>query len=556
MNSLVILLISIAALICGYIFYGSRLAKKWNLSPTAKTPAHTLEDGQDYVPTKAPVLMGHHFASIAGAGPINGPIQAAVFGWVPVLLWIIIGGIFIGALQDFASLFASIRHKGRSIGYVIEKNMGEKAKIIFLLFSYITLLLIVSAFISIVIDSFNGFNIDGTLNSANGAAASTSLLFMLVSVIFGELVYRRNTPLGISTVISIAAIVGCIILGMRFPVYIEEETWLIIILVYIFIASVSPVWLLLQPRDYLNSFLLYAMMIGAVIGIVFAHPDIELPAFAGFKGIYDNNYLFPMVFTSVACGAVSGFHSLVGSGTTSKQINRETDAKMIGYGGMLIECALAVIALISVGVLFKGDQMPSGTPIQIFSKGIASMISSIGFENSYEIAYDIVILASSAFCLTSLDTATRLARYMFQEFFTKMGQTPDELTGLKKIAVNPYTATTITVLLGGIISTAGYENIWPIFGSSNQLLASLALLGAAAWFKNMGSGNKTFIVPMVFMLIVSLASLAITFASNVSAIQTGSGNTTAQSLQIVLIIILIFLALDLLKEGYKIVFKK
>ncbi len=556
MNSLVVLIISIIVLVCGYIFYGSHLAKKWGLSPVGKTPAHTMEDGHDYVPTKKPVLMGHHFASIAGAGPINGPIQAAIFGWVPVLLWIVIGGIFVGAVQDFASLFASVRHKGRSIGYVIESHIGEKAKILFLLFSYITLLLIVSAFISIVIDSFNGYNLDGSVNMANGAAASTSLLFMLVSVIFGELVYRRNVPFKMSVLISIAGIIGCILLGVKYPVYINEDTWLIIILVYIFIASVSPVWLLLQPRDYLNSFLLYAMMIGAVIGIVFAHPDIKLPAFTGFRGIYDNSFLFPMVFTTVACGAVSGFHSLVGSGTTSKQLNKEVDAKAIGYGGMLMESGLAVIALIAVGVTFNNGNMPSGTPIQVFSKGIATMVSKLGFSDAYVITYDLVILASSAFCLTSLDTATRLARYMFQEFFTKQGEKPKNLKGFRKAAVNPYTATTITVALGGIISTSGYENIWPVFGSSNQLLAALAFLGLAAWFKSMGKSNKGFLIPMAFMLIVTLVALVITFVSNINAIKMGTGNITAQSIQVVLIIVLIFLSLDLIKEGWKTISNK
>lgn len=551
MNSLVILLIGTIVLVIGYITYGSWLAKQWGVDHSRPTPAHTDEDGIDYVPAKSPVLMGHHFASIAGAGPINGPIQAAIFGWVPVFLWILIGGIFFGAVQDFSSLFASIRHKGKSIGYIIEQNVGVKAKKLFLIFSYLTLLLVVAAFASIVVGTFNGYGAEGALVPANGSTATISMLFILISIIFGALVYRKNAPLGISTVVGVLAIVVCIALGLKFPVYLSGNTWLVIVLAYIFIASVTPVWILLQPRDYLNSFLLYGMMIAAVVGVVFARPEVNLPAYTGFTGINNNSQLFPMLFITVACGAISGFHSLVGSGTTSKQLDKEADAKVIGYGGMLIECGLAVIALITVGMLFKDGAMPAGTPTQIFATGIATMIASIGFEAAYDVTYAIIILAVSAFCLTSLDTATRLARYMFQELFVDEGDDVKNLTGYKKLCSNQYFATLVTVVIGGAMAIGGYAKIWPLFGSANQLLAALALLAVAAWLGNIGKNNKMFIFPMVFMLLATITALTLTFIKNVKALTAGTGSISTEGLQIFFIVLLLVLAINLTMEGAK-----
>lgn len=556
MNSLLLLAVAAIILIIGYITYGSWLAKQWGVDPSRKTPAHTEQDGQDYVPSKAPVLLGHHFASIAGAGPINGPIQAAIFGWVPVLLWILIGGIFFGAVQDFSSLFASVRHKGKSIGHVIEENVGPKAKRLFLLFAYITLLLVVSAFASIVVGTFNGFTADGALIPANGSTATISILFIIVAMIFGALVYRKNAPLSVATVVGVLAIIACIAIGLKFPLYLNGTTWLIIVLAYIFVASVTPVWILLQPRDYLNSFLLYGMMIAAIVGVVGSHPTINLPAFTGFTGINGNSQLFPMLFITVACGAISGFHSLVGSGTTSKQLSNEGDAKFIGYGGMLIECGLAVISLITVGVLFADGAMPSGTPTQIFATGIATMIASIGFEGAYDTAYAIIILAVSAFCLTSLDTSTRLARYMMQEFFVPEGTDAKDLTGFKKLCTNPYFATLTTVVIGGLMAVGGYAKIWPLFGSANQLLAALALLAVAAWLGNIGKNNKMFLIPMFFMFIATLTALCITFYNNVMKFANGTGTLTTEGIQIVFIVLLIALAINLAMEGVRVIFKK
>ncbi len=556
MNSLVLLLISIAILFIGYITYGSWLAKQWGVDPSKETPAHTEMDGVDYVPARAPVLMGHHFASIAGAGPINGPIQAAIFGWLPVLLWVLIGGIFFGAVQDFSSIFASIRHKGKSIGHVIEQNVGAKAKRLFLLFAYLTLLLVVAAFASIVVGTFNGFTPEGELIPANGSTATISVLFIFIAILFGALVYRKNAPLSVATVVGVIAIIACIAIGLKFPVYLSGTTWLVIILAYIFIASVTPVWILLQPRDYLNSFLLYGMMIAAIIGIIGSHPTIHLPAFTGFQGIGGSTPMFPMLFITVACGAISGFHSLVGSGTTSKQLNSEKDAKTIGYGGMLIECGLAVLSLIAVGVMFTNGAMPEGTPTQVFATGIATMISAMGLESAYDTAYAIIILAVSAFCLTSLDTSTRLARYMFQEFFIPEGTDPKTLTGFKKVCANSYFATLVTVIIGGVMAIGGYAKIWPLFGSANQLLAALSLLAVAAWLGNIGKNNKMFIFPMIFMLVATLSALVITLVKNIKAFAAGSASISTEGLQIVFIVLLIALAINLAIEGCRIIFMK
>ena len=552
MNSLVILLISIVVLVCGYLFYGRWLAKQWGVDPSRETPAHTMADGNDYVAAKAPVLLGHHFASIAGAGPINGPIQAAIFGWLPVLLWILIGGVFIGSTHDFAALFSSIRHEGKSIGHVIEVNIGRRGKKLFLVFAYLTLLLVVAAFGSIVVGTFaSGAEGTEAYNLANGRTAMISMLFIVLAIVFGFLVYRRNAPLGVSTVIGVIALVACIALGYMFPIHLSKGFWEIFVLAYILIASVTPVWILLQPRDYLNSFLLYGMIILAIVGVVVAHPTMNLPAFTGFGGINGNSQLFPVLFFTVACGSISGFHSLVGSGTTAKQLDKESDALAIGYGGMLIECGLAVISLICVSFLFADGALPSGTPTQVFATGIATMLEKVGLP--YDVMYSVLILAVSAFCLTSLDTATRLARYMLQEFFVDEGEDVANLTGFKKAVSNPFVATLITVVIGGILMTGGYSLIWPLFGAANQLLAALALLASAAWLGNIGKNNKMFYIPMVFMLAATVTSLIITFKTKLGRLITPPENPTvaADVLQCLFSAVLVVLAVVLVVEGVK-----
>lgn len=568
MNGILVLIIGIAVLVIAYVTYGSWLAKKWGIDPARVTPSHELEDGQDYVPAKAPVLMGHHFSSIAGAGPINGPIQAAVFGWVPVLLWVLIGGIFFGAVHDFGALFASIRHKGQSIGEVIADTMGSKAKKLFIIFSYLTLILVVAAFASIVANTFQAtFTEAGAVDTASSAANATtamiSVLFIAIAVVFGFLVYRRNTSLAVSTVIGVAAIIICMVIGMNWhPIYLSNTTWMVIVGIYITVASVAPVWILLQPRDYLSSFLLYFMMIVAVVGIAASAfsggVSMDIPAFTGFKDTLaptgsSLGYMFPALFVTIACGAISGFHSLVGSGTTAKQLDSEKDAKPIAYGGMLIECALAIISLCAVGYIWK--DYAAGTtvvPTAVFATGISKMLGSIpGFAGTTQVTYSLLVLTVSVFCLTSLDTATRLARYMFQEFWLEPGETVKDTTGYKKVLTNPLVATVITVILGIGLGLTGYANVWPLFGASNQLLAALGLLAVATWLGKAGKNNKMFLFPMAFMLVVTITSLVFTLQSNITGIMAGGAGAAWCWVRAVIAFLLVVLSVILAVDGVK-----
>ena len=563
MNAALFLIIGCAVLVVGYIFYGGWLAKKWGVDNSRPTPAHTIEDGKDYCPAKAPVLMGHHFSSIAGAGPINGPIQAAVFGWVPVMLWVLIGGIFFGGVHDFGALFASIRHKGESIGEVIGDAIGAKAKKLFITFAYLTLILVVAAFASIVANTFKAtYTADGAVDyaasAANASTAIISIMFILMAILFGFFVYRRNAPLGISTVIGVIGIVVCMIIGLNWhPIYLNYTVWMIIVGLYIGVASVTPVWILLQPRDYLSSFLLYGMMILAVVGIVGCSPTVDMPAFTGF---YDTlapsgtslGYMFPALFVTIACGAVSGFHSLVGSGTTSKQLDQEKDAKPIAYGGMLIECALALISVCAVGYIW--NQYADGTtttPTVVFATGLASMFSKVFGSGCYNVVYSMLILAVSAFCLTSVDTATRLARYMFAEFFVEPGKTREDLTGWKRVITNPYVATGITVVAGVALGLTGYAKIWALFGAANQLLAALGLLAVCCWLGKVGRNNKMFYFPMFFMLIVTLTSLVFTIKAQVVGIMAGGEGVVWCYVRGIIGVLLVILAIDLVVEGIR-----
>ena len=578
MNAMLVVIVGIAILVVGYIFYGGWLAKQWGVDDSKTTPAHELEDGMDYVPAKAPVLMGHHFSSIAGAGPINGPIQAAVFGWVPVVLWVLIGGIFFGAVHDYGALFASIRHKGQSLGEVVAVNIGERAKKLFLVFSYLTLVLVVAAFASIVAGTFeakytDAGAVDMAASATNASVAMISILFILMAIVFGLLVYRRGAPLSVATVAGVVGIIICLVIGLNFhPIYLSNATWMWIIAVYILIASVAPVWILLQPRDYLSSFLLYGMMVIAAVGVIgagltgadAAHND--MPAFTGWVDTISATSLgtmFPALFVTIACGAISGFHSLVGSGTTAKQLDHERDAKPIAYGGMLIECALALISLAAVSFIWQeylaGDIR---VPTQVFATGISRMVASIpGLEATQTTVASLLVLTVSAFCLTSLDTATRLARYMFQEFWLKPGQTYKDVTGIKATLCNPLVATAITVVLGVGLGMTGYSKIWPLFGAANQLLAALALLTVCAWLGNIGRNNKMFYIPMGFMLVVTLTSLFQTVTNRIGQITSDNPEVLAKVdwgtyAQAILGSLLFVLAIVLAVEGCMTIFGK
>ncbi len=579
MNALIILLVAIAVLVCGYVFYGGWLAKQWGIDPNRPTPAHEFEDGKDYVPAAPYVVLGHHFSSIAGAGPINGPIQAAIFGWVPVLLWVLIGGIFFGAMHDFGALFASIRHKGQTLATVIAENIDDTAKKLFCIFSYLTLILVVAAFASIVASTFAVAPVPTddaakavaveTGNLANMRTAMISVLFIVVAVIYGVITRGRKIPAAANIASALAIIVVVVAVGFNLPlIALDNTTWMILVGLYILVASVAPVWILLQPRDYLSSYLLYGMIALALVGIIGAGvmgnaASLDIPAFTGFSAaagtskVAASGFLFPALFITIACGAISGFHSLVASGTTSKQLDREAEAQPIAYGGMLLECLVAVISLCAVAFVFSGYMDGTyASPTQVFAAGLSQMLACVpGLAGAESVAYALLVLAVSVFCLTSLDTATRLGRYMFQELFTPHGMEASDLTGWRAVLVNPWVATIITVVLGVGLGMTGYQLVWPLFGAANQLLAALGLLAVCAWLGNAGRNNKMFYVPMAFMMVVTLTSLALTVWAKIGLLVAGTMDA-ATVLQLVIGVLLMVFAVILAVKGCKTIFGK
>lgn len=527
MTAIIIIVVACILLVIGYVYYGSWLAKQWGIDPGKKTPAVEMEDGVDYVAAKPAVLMGHHFSSIAGAGPINGPIQAAVFGWVPVFLWCIIGGIFFGGLQDFGSLFASIRHEGKSVGEIIKDSMGRRAQKLFIIFSLLVLILVIASFVNVVAGTFmsdSGVMGITTNPTGNQTTAMISVMFIVLAIIYGIATNRFGIETLPATIAGIIGIVLIVILGLNVGLALGRIEWIVLIGIYICVASLVPVWILLQPRDYLSSFLLYGMMILALVGIFFSGfagtASFNIPAFTSWTTPIGT--LFPALFITVACGACSGFHSLIATGTSSKQLASEKDAKPIAYGSMLIESALGIVALIAVGMVFDrytGGEF--GGPPAAFAAGIATMFAD---ESSgvYSTIYALLTLAVSVFALTSLDTGTRLSRFMFSELFLREEEaTWKDATGIRKFLAHPLVGTVSMVLIGCILGGLSLSQIWGLFGAANQLLAGIALMAVAAWLGNAGKNNKMFFIPMVFMLAATITSLIITVKAKVVMIGSG-----------------------------------
>lgn len=531
MTALLIIIAAIVLLLAGYVFYGSWLAKQWGIDPTKKTPANEKTDGVDYVPAKPAVLMGHHFSSIAGAGPINGPIQAAVFGWVPVFLWCVVGGIFFGGLQDFGSLFASLRHDGKSVGEIIKSSMGSRAKKLFIIFALLVLILVIASFVNVVAGTFftaaDAVKTFGFVTNPTGAqsTAMISLLFIVLAIVYGILTNKCGLKTLPATIIGIAGIVLITILGLKVGFAMTRTAWIVFIGIYIAVASLVPVWILLQPRDYLSSFLLYAMMALALIGIVASaitgNATFNIPTFTGWKtGL---GTMFPALFITVACGACSGFHSLISTGTSSKQLDNEKNAKAIGYGSMLIESALGIISLIAVGMVFEKYKTGGfGSPSAAFGAGLAVLFGKEG-SGVYNTIYALLTLAVSVFALTSLDTGTRLSRFMFSELFLKEGEASwKDVKGIRKLLANPLFGTGLMVLIGCILGGLKLSAIWGLFGAANQLLAGIALMAVAAWLGNAGKNNKMFFIPMIFMLAATLTSLVLTIVKKIGAMAAGA----------------------------------
>ncbi len=565
MNTLVIVLIAAVVLVAAYLLYGRWLAKKWGIDPKAQTPAVKYNDGKDYVPTNGWTVFSHQFSSIAGAGPVTGAIQAAAFGWLPVLLWVLLGGVFFGAVTDFGALYASVKNDGKSMGVLIEKYIGKTGRKLFLLFCWLFTLLVIAAFADMVAGTFNAYTVKDGVSvladaaNTNGCAGTISIMFMVFAVIFGLIQKKFNLSGWKEAVVGLLCVVASFAIGMHFPLILSKDAWSYITFVYIFFAAVLPMWLLKQPRDYMTTFMFIGMIAGAVIGLLVAHPTMNLPVFTGFTNDKLGT-LFPILFVTVACGAVSGFHSLVSSGTSSKTIENEKDMTKVGYGAMVLESLLAVLALCVAGAAASQDGTPaSGTPFQIFSRGVAGFFEMFGIPVHFATVF--MTMCVSALALTSLDAVARIGRMSFQELFAV-----DDMKNAKpwrKVLCNPYFSTIITLLFGFVLTKIGYANIWPLFGSANQLLSALVLITLCVFMKVTGRSNKMLFPPMIIMLCVTFTALVQRLIAMVKAISTAAavtipaGETTwgkvflNNGLQLVIAVLLIVLGLTIVINSMK-----
>ena len=566
MNTLVIVLIAAVVLFGAYVFYGRWLANKWGIDPKAKTPAVEFNDGKDFVPTNGWTVSSHQFSSIAGAGPVTGAIQAAAFGWLPVLLWVLIGGVFFGAVADFGALYASVKNKGKSMGMLIEKYIGKTGRKLFLIFSWIFCCIVVAAFADMVAGTFNAYTVTdagvtelAAAATTNGAAGMISIMFMVFAVVLGLIQKKFNLTGWKEAVVGIVCIVASFAIGMNCPLIFGKAAWSYITFVYIFFAAVLPMWLLKQPRDYMTTFMFICMIAGAVVGLVVAHPTMNLPVFTGFTN-EKLGTMFPILFVTVACGAVSGFHSLVSSGTSSKTIENEKDMPKVGYGAMVLESLLAVLALCVAGAAAAADGTPAaGTPFQVFSSGVAGFFEMFGVPVYVATAF--MTMCVSALALTSLDAVARIGRMSFQELFSVDDM--EHAEGWRKLFCNVYFSTVITLAFGFLLTKIGYANIWPLFGSANQLLSALVLITLCVFLKVTGRSNKMIFPPLIIMLCVTFTALVQRFLAMVKAISAAAstaipaGETTwgavfiANGLQLILAVLLIVLGLTIVIHSFK-----
>ena len=566
MNGLLLLGLSALILVVAYLFYGRYLVKTWGIDPKATTPAVAKEDGTDFVPTNKWSVFAHQFSSIAGAGPVTGPVMAMMFGWLPAFLWVIVGGVFFGAVQDFGALYASVKTEGKSMGQIIEKYIGRKGKKLFFLFCWIFTLIVIAAFADMVAGTFNGISADGAKLAPNASAASISILYVFVAMAFGLFLKKVKLEGLPKVILGIALIIAMLALGIMFPVYATKTTWIYVVFVYIFFASVTPMWLLKTPRDYLTTFLFIGMIVAAVIGVFVSNPTITTPAFLGFKSA-SGSYIFPTLFVTIACGAVSGFHSLVSSETSSKLVENEKDMLQVGYGSMLLESLLAILVIVIVGALpnLKASGVldstlanmalaDTATPFTKFSAGVTGLVAQLGLPQSWGLC--IMTMFVSALALTSLDAVARISRMSFQEFFeVEEGQEP---SGLVKVLTNKYVSTIISLVCGYLLSLGGYVNIWPLFGSANQLLAAMVLISLAVFLKVTGRKGFMLYIPMVLMFIVTMTALVqAIYGIVIKLFVTGGFVLMVDGLQLVVAILLVALGLMIgFNSGSKLVKEK
>ena len=540
MNGLVIVLIGIVVLFAGYLFYGRWLAKKWGLDPKAETPAVKYEDGEDYVPSSKFTVFAHQFSSIAGAGPVTGPILASVFGWVPVLLWLLIGGLFFGAVQDFGALYASVKNEGKSMGMIIEKYIGKAGRKLFMLFCWLFTLLVIAAFTDMVAGTFVGKGVVDMAKEtsyANASAASISMLFIVAAIVFGVIQkHVKNMNEGVRAVIAIALLVGMFALGMHLPWYATKTAWIYIVMAYLFLASVMPMWLLMQPRDYMTTFMLLGMIIGAVVGVVVAHPTMQLNAYNGFN--------VGGIICSQHCLSRLPVVPFPDSTVWYLPVHHQRRSGREGYADGWLWCHdCRVIAWYHrIGCCrccCSQWYKPDGTPFAIFSSGVAGFLEKLGLP--VQLATVFMTMCVSALALTSLDSVARIGRMSFQELF--LGDTTDtsKMPVWQKILTNKYFATVVTLFFGYLLTLGGYTNVWPLFGSANQLLAALVLIALAVFLKTTGRTGWTLYAPMFIMLAVTFTALVQKTIALVKNIAGGNATMLVDGLQFIVAILLMVL---------------
>ena len=560
MNGIVLMLVAAVVLACGYLLYGRWLSNKWGVDAKALTPARRMEDGNSFSPASAFTVFSHQFSSICGAGPVTGTIVAMAFGWLPVVLWVLIGGIFFGAVHDFGALYASMKNNGKSLAQLIEKYIGKTGRRLFLIFSWLFCIIVIAAFTSMVCGTFKytpaeAGGIDFAKSYAAGCAGTISILFTFVAIAFGWAQRKFNLDGAKEFVVAVVAIVLMFAVGMQFPLYLDLNQWIAVVMVYLVFAGAMPIQTLKQPRDYLTTIMMVVMIVCAVLGIVVlgvnGQATITAPVFTGFST--KSGMMFPVLFVSVACGALSGFHSLVSSSTSSKQVSNETDAVKVGYGAMVLESFVGVLAIIIAGIMFS-DMNTAGTgalnngvastPFQIFAAGIARGMKAFGVDGT--VATVFMTMNVSALALTSLDAVARIARTSFSEFFAKSNDALaiEDKSGAMKVLGNPWFATLVTLIPGLALTFGGYLAIWPLFGASNQLLGGMTMITLAVFCKCTGRKGAMLYVPVAFLLCCTFTSLVQSIMGCVTALSAGTAASVFNSvLQLVFAILLVVLGL-------------
>ena len=576
MNGIVVVLVAAVVLAAGYLGYGRWLAAKWGIDREAVTPARRMEDGRNFSPASCFTAFSHQFSSICGAGPVTGTIAAMMFGWLPVLLWVLVGGIFFGAVPDFGALYASVKNNGKSLAQLIEKYIGRTGRRLFLLFSWLFTIIVIAAFVDMVAGTFamktaaDGA-VDTAASYAGGTAGTISILFTFVAIAFGWL----NRKIGLTGVKELALAVVLFVLmfavGMQFPVYLPKYGWFAVIAVYLLFAAAMPIQTLKQPRDYLTSIMMIVMIACAVVGVVVlganGQATMTAPAVADLSALASNgSYLFPLLFVSVACGALSGFHSLVSTNTSSKQIEKESDMLPVGYGAMVVESFVGVLAIVFAAIMFS-DLNTAGTgalnggvaatPFSIFSQGVARGMTAFGVDSTLATVF--MTMCVSALALTSVDAVARIGRLSFQEFFARGNDAAEdasaETTGLVHVLSNTWASTVLTLALGLALAFGGYNNIWPLFGASNQLLGGMTMIALAVFCKCTGRKGWMLYVPVAFLLCSTFTSLVQSTIGCVNALAaSGTAVIATSGLQLVFAILLMVLgvivAYNCLKEFF------